>query len=196
MGIYKKMLIVLLAGMLVLCLPMATAAAGHFTLRSADFTNNGVIPAVHGGLLGPCAASKTTKQTHKGLMPTLSWSGAPTGTRSFALLMVDPDIGKQLLKTYPHGFIHWVAYNIPASTTSLGPSSPHNYTNGKNGAGLTMYIGPCASPKDPPHHYHFTLYALNLAHFPGKALTRDQLVAAMAGHVLGTAKLVGIFIVH
>ena len=196
MAVYKKMLVTVLASMLVVFMPMATSAAGKFTLRSADFTNNGVIPVVHGGLFGPCTASKLAKQTHKGLMPTLSWSGAPMGTRSFALLMVDPDLPKQFLKTYPHGFIHWVVYNIPASSTTLGPSSPHDYTNGKNGAGLTMYIGPCASPKDPRHHYHFTLHALNVAHIMGKALTRDQLVAAMAGHILGTAKLVGIFIVH
>jgi Raf kinase inhibitor-like YbhB/YbcL family protein len=120
--------------------------------------------------------------------PVLRWRGVPAGTRSFALQVVDPDA-----KVPRPGFVHWVAYNIPPSWRTLGPGSPHIYTNGKNGTGKIGYIGPCPPIGDPPHHYHFTLYALNVAQLSGPPLTQRALQQSIKGHVLGAATLIGTF---
>src|SRR5437588_10191538 len=94
---------------------------------------------------------------------------------------------------FQHDSIHWLAYNIPATATSIGPGLPQPYTNGTNGAGMRGFLGPCPPVHDKVHHYHFNLYALNIAHLSGKALTRDALLAAIKGHVIATATLIGTY---
>ena len=93
--------------------------------------------------------------------PELTWSGAPKSTITFALIVEDPDA--------PGGtFIHWVAYNIPASRTSLPAGIPHGAeiagggTNGVNSFGNLGYNGPCPPP-GKIHHYRFHLFALDSA---------------------------------
>lgn len=123
--------------------------------------------------------------------PALSWSGAPTGAKSFALIMFDPDARKGA------GWTHWVVYGIAPATTSLdagmGPGAGATIS-GKNTFGDGGYDGPCPPVGDAPHHYVFTLYALDLApHAVQPGLDRDALLHAMQGHVLGTATLMGTF---
>lgn len=124
--------------------------------------------------------------------PPLSWSNAPAGTKSYALLMVDPE-GRQGL-----GVIHWVAYGIPASVTGFAEGETSKlsdkYVAGKGTQGLGHYLGPCTPPATGMHHYTFTLIATDLdpkALPPG--LTRDQLLAKLEGHTKGAAGLVGLF---
>ena len=123
--------------------------------------------------------------------PPLSWSNPPAGTKSFALLMVDPE-GRGGL-----GVIHWVAYGIPASVTGFEegevskPSS--KYVGGKGTQGAATYQGPC-TPRGAPHHYTFTLIGTDLEPTdlpPG--LTRDELFAKLTGRTKGATGLVGLF---
>ena len=123
--------------------------------------------------------------------PALAWSNAPQATKSFALIVQDPDA--------PGGtFIHWVAYNIPAQTTSLPAGVPKNAEingggkNGINSFGKVGYNGPCPPP-GKIHHYHFLLYALDSTLNPGDNPDGAAVEAAMKGHVLATAELVGTF---
>jgi Raf kinase inhibitor-like YbhB/YbcL family protein len=154
-------------------------ARAPFHLRSADFANGARIPAIHEGNSFGCSG--------KNIPPRLSWSGAPSRSRSFALTVVDPDAPKS------GGFVHWVVYNIPAGRRSLGPASLHGTSQGTNDAGIAGYVGPCPPTGSGPHHYHFTLYALDLLHLGGSHLTYSLLRRAMKNHVLAEAALVGTF---
>jgi Raf kinase inhibitor-like YbhB/YbcL family protein len=123
--------------------------------------------------------------------PALAWNSAPQATKSFALIVEDPDA--------PGGtFIHWVAYNISARTTSLPAGVPQTAEiagggkNGINGFDHIGYNGPCPPP-GKMHHYYFRLFALDSTVNPGAPANADALRAAMNGHVLATAQLVGTF---
>jgi Raf kinase inhibitor-like YbhB/YbcL family protein len=123
--------------------------------------------------------------------PALSWSNAPQATKSFALIVQDSDA--------PGGtFIHWVAYNIPAQTTSLPAGVAKDAEingggkNGINSFGNVGYNGPCPPP-GKVHHYHFLLYALDSTLNLGDKADAAAVESAMKGHVLATAELVGTF---
>jgi Raf kinase inhibitor-like YbhB/YbcL family protein len=117
------------------------------------------------------------------LSPRLTWSDAPDGTRSFALVVDDPDA--------PRGpFTHWVLYNIPADVRELGQGGAAG-TSGRNSYGSTGYGGPHPPAGDPPHRYRFTLRALDVPSVRVPSGTREELEAAIGGHVLATAQLVG-----
>ena len=157
---------------------------GAFTLRSDAFRDGGMLDrrfAADDPARG-CGGSNVS--------PPLAWDHAPRDTRSFALLMLDPDGARGL------GVSHWVAYGIPASIDGfaegeVSAASPH-YTGGKGLRGNSAYLGPCPTPGDRPHHYVFTLIALDLdpgALAPG--LTRDEFLAAAKSHLLGAVSLIG-----
>jgi Raf kinase inhibitor-like YbhB/YbcL family protein len=126
------------------------------------------------------------------ISPPLRWSGAPEGTRSFALIVDDPDAPDP--KAPKMTYVHWVLYNIPPSTTELPqgvkPNTlPQGTREGTNDFKRADYGGPC--PPIGRHRYFFKLYALDttlpdLGH-PDKA----KLESAMKGHVLGEAELMG-----
>src|SRR5919201_4782411 len=153
---------------------VVSAAGPPFPLRSPDFRNGAPIPAIHA-----C--------TSRNVAPTLAWAGVPPRTRSLALVVVDPDAPK------PGGWVHWVVYNVPARWRTLGARSPHAFDEGLTDFGTRGYGGPCPPANGHLHHYVFTLYALNVAHLAEHGLTRDALVRAMRGHILGTARLIGTF---
>jgi Raf kinase inhibitor-like YbhB/YbcL family protein len=121
-----------------------------------------------------------------GVSPALRWTRVD-GAKSYALLVEDPDAHG------PQPFVHWLAWNIPADVQSLPeglPSPPAGMREGRNGRNSTGYFGPRPPAGDPPHHYHFEVFALDapLA-LPGDA-DRDALVAAMGRHLLGSGELV------
>ena len=123
--------------------------------------------------------------------PALAWSNAPQSTRTFALVVEDPDA--------PGGtFIHWVAYNIPVSVTSLPAGVPQSTeiagggTNGINGFDRVGYNGPCPPP-GKIHHYHFRLFAVDSTLTPGDKADAAALESAMKGHVVASTELVGTF---
>jgi Raf kinase inhibitor-like YbhB/YbcL family protein len=128
--------------------------------------------------------------------PALQWSGAPATTQSFALVCDDPDV------PIAGGFVHWVVYNIPPTATGLPESLPIDpaapmpaaiagTVQGLSGFKRPIYRGP-APPPGKPHHYQFTVYALDVAGLaPG--LTKAQLVEAMQGHIVAQGELVALY---
>ncbi len=122
--------------------------------------------------------------------PPLSWRDPPSGTKSFALIVDDPDAPGRV-------WTHWVIYHIPAAILSLKeavPTSPHlasGVRQGINDFHKTGYGGP--SPPSGTHHYSFTLYALDAELSLPAGATKQQLLAAMKGRVLAEARLVGTY---
>ncbi|HWZ57729.1 MAG TPA: YbhB/YbcL family Raf kinase inhibitor-like protein [Gemmatimonadaceae bacterium] len=150
-----------------------------FQLSSPQFENGALLPAQLAYNRGGC--------TGRNIAPALAWSGAPQNARSLALVVFDPDAG------HGSGWTHWIAYGIDPAKTSLAAGAPIP-REGKNSWGRAAYDGPCPPPGDPPHHYVFTLYALDLAPDALKpGLKRDAFLTAIQGHVLGTAELTGRF---
>ncbi len=150
-----------------------------FTLASAAFREGAAIPA---------------KYTCDGVdvSPALTWSGAPAGTRSFALIADDPDA--------PAGtWVHWVLYNLPADVSEL----PENIAKvesldlggarqGRNDFRRPGYGGPCPPP-GPAHRYLFKLYAVDTRLQLKAGAQKKDVEAAMEGHVLATAQLMGTY---
>jgi Raf kinase inhibitor-like YbhB/YbcL family protein len=164
-----------------------TVSASSFTLRSVDFSANGTL---------------TNTQVYNGLgchgdnvSPALKWSGAPPATRSFALLVHDPDAPTG------SGWWHWIVYNIPATTTSLAAGAgdarknllPTGAVQGRTDFGTAGYGGPCPPPGQP-HHYHFRLYALKVAQLdlPADA-TAARVAATVHAQSLGETELTGLY---
>jgi Raf kinase inhibitor-like YbhB/YbcL family protein len=114
--------------------------------------------------------------------PPLSWSGKPDGTRSFALILDDPDA--------PGGtFTHWLLHDIPSHTTELSATAVGKTL--RNSFGRSGYGGPCPPRGHGVHRYFFTLYALDVPTLSFRGKSRDDLEEAMQGHVLATARLMG-----
>jgi len=154
-----------------------------FSLRSASFEHEGAIPAKH-----TCQGDGTA--------PALAWSDAPPGTKSFALIVDDPDApDPRAPKTT---WVHWVLYNLPAATTALpeaatAPDLPPGTQEGINDFGHAGYGGPC--PPIGRHRYFHKLYALDvvLADLRKAKVKKADLETAMRGHVLAEAQLVGTY---
>ena len=128
------------------------------------------------------------------LSPPLAWTGAPAGTRSFALIVDDPDAPDPAAPK--RVWVHWVLYDLPPVATSLAQgtsakSLPPGTREGLNDWKQTDWRGPC--PPIGRHRYFHKLYALDIVlpdlHHP----TRAALEEAMAGHVLAKAELVGTY---
>jgi Raf kinase inhibitor-like YbhB/YbcL family protein len=157
------------------------AATGAFTITSPAFENNGTIPLRH------------SPYGDDNLSPALSWTGAPAGTQSFALILDDPDAGA-------NPFVHWVIYNIPGSATGLPEgiaadadvANPAGAQQGVTGLRRTGYFGP-RPPAGAAHHYHFKLYALSTPPNLAAGLTKETLLAAMEGNILAETELVGVY---
>lgn len=163
-----------------------TAAADLFSLTSSSFKEGAFLAKKHAN-----NNKANPNCVGENVSPQLSWSNAPAGTTSFALIVFDPE-GRNGL-----GFDQWIAYGIPASVTGFAEgetSKPSDkYVGGKGTAGQGIYQGPC-TPPGPPHHYIFTLIATDLdpkALPPG--LTKAELLEKLVGHGKGSTGLVGMF---
>ncbi len=151
-------------------------------LRSTAFTPDGEIPARF-----TCEG--------KELSPPLAWSGVPDGTKSFVLIVDDPDAPDPAAPKLV--WVHWLRYNIPATTRSLAEGAGNRPVDGVGEEALTNtdttgYHGPC--PPIGRHRYYFHLFALDRT-LPslGPAARRDELDRAMQGAVLGSAVLMGTY---
>jgi Raf kinase inhibitor-like YbhB/YbcL family protein len=125
------------------------------------------------------------------ISPAFSWTSPPEGTKSFALLMFDPE-GRP-----PNGVSHFVAYGIPASVTGFAEgelSKPSDkFVGGESTMKMPTYFGPC-TPPGSPHHYTFTLIATDLEPSALKAgMTRDELIKALEGHAKVATGIIGTF---
>jgi Raf kinase inhibitor-like YbhB/YbcL family protein len=120
----------------------------------------------------------------------LQWGDPPAGAMSFALITDDPDAPGST-------FVHWVIYNLPATARGLPEGVKTDATladgsrNGNNGARRSGYTGPC--PPSGTHHYYFKLYALDTMLSLAPGATKDQLLAAMNGHIVAQAQLIGTY---
>lgn len=148
----------------------------NLSLTSTAFNDNQTIPARY-----TCDGADVS--------PSLSWAHRPDHPAVFALIVDDPDA--------PSGvFTHWVLYDLPADVHEL----PEHLSSderpgtggiqGKNSFGKLGYGGPCPPP-GPPHHYHFTLYALDTPLGLAPGASKQQVLDAMRGHIIGQAEIVG-----
>jgi Raf kinase inhibitor-like YbhB/YbcL family protein len=161
-------------------------AAKPFTLSSSSFKDGTRLPKKMAGNL-----KQNPNCVGDNVSPALSWVNPPEGTKSYVLLMFDPE-GRP-----PGGVSHWVAYGIPVSVTGFkeGETSKQTdqYVGGKSTMNLPHYFGPC-TPPGSPHHYIFTLIATDLEPTALKAgLTRDEVIKEVTGHAKGAAGLIGTF---
>lgn len=133
----------------------------------------------------------------KNVSPALAWTGAPAGTKEFALICEDPDAPT------PQPFVHWVAYKIPATAKGLPEQLPTDpaaalpadltgMLQGNSGFRRPGYFGP-RPPAGKVHHYHFIVYALDAPVDLPAGATKAQLVEAMKGHIIGQGELVGTY---
>lgn len=165
--------------------PAQETAMAKFTLTSSDFSEGGTIAIAQ--VFTDCKGGNVS--------PALKWSGAPEGTKSFALLVHDPDAPTG------SGWWHWIAYNIPPGTGSLPAGAgdpkknemPAGTVQGRNDYGMSGYGGPCPPP-GKPHHYQFRLYALKVARLevPGNA-SAAAISFNVRAQALGTAELTGLY---
>lgn len=149
------------------------------TLTSDAFANGQSIPAKYS-----CVG--------KNISPALAWDEPPTGTKSFALIVDDPDA--------PMGtWVHWVLFNLPANARSLQEDLPSTGKNtdpstilvGRNSSGNLRYDGPC--PPSGTHRYYFKLYALDTTIGLQPGATKEQVLKEMKGHILAQGELMGTF---
>jgi hypothetical protein len=189
---------------------LAVLAALPVFLSAQTPAGSGQKPA-QGGPPRPAMALTTTawpdggqipaKYTQAGeqVSPALTWSNVPPGTQSFVLHMRDPDVARN---KGTEDQVHWLVWNIPATSTGLpeGVMAAAEAPDGMRQVSLRSngYMGPGA-PAGPYHHYTFELYALEIklevpqATSAQAADTRKAVFAAMDGHILGKAVLVGRF---
>lgn len=149
------------------------------TLTSPAFVQQGEIPAQY-----TCEGAN--------ISPALAWSAAPAGTKSFALIVDDPDAPDPAAPRQV--YVHWVLYNIPPSTSGLAEavkSLPSGAREGKNDWHRTGYGGPC--PPIGRHRYFHKLYALDVVLPDLGTPTKTALEQAMSGHVLEQAEIVGTY---
>lgn len=150
---------------------------GSLVLKSSAFAHQGAIPS---------------KYTCDGedISPPLEWSGAPADTKSFALIVDDPDA--------PIGtFNHWILFNIPAGVNQLAEGISRQDTladgsrQGKTSWRKVGYGGPC--PPSGTHRYFFTLYALDIMLDLPAGASKEQVLQAMSGHILAKGELMGTY---
>ena len=151
-------------------------------LRSPAFTQGGEIPSLH-----TCEG--------RDVSPALEWKGAPPGTKSFALIVDDPDAPDPAAPRMT--WVHWVLYNLPADAIGLAEGVapgqlPEGTRQGLNDWKRTGYGGPC--PPIGRHRYFHKLYALDTTLNEMQRPTKADIEAAMHGHVLATATLMGTYV--
>jgi Raf kinase inhibitor-like YbhB/YbcL family protein len=154
-------------------------SAMTFTLTSSSFAAGAEIPVRH-----TCEGEEVA--------PPLAWSGAPAGTRSYALIVDDPDAPDPRAPRMT--WVHWVLYDIPAAASALAEGArelPAGTREGLNDWRRIGYGGPC--PPIGRHRYFHKLYALDTVLGDLGRPTKAELEAAMAGHILAKAELIGLY---
>jgi Raf kinase inhibitor-like YbhB/YbcL family protein len=159
----------------------------NFRIRIVGLQTGGQIPNAFVSNQFPCKGSNQS--------PEISWSDAPTGTKSFAVAVLDSDAPKR------GGFYHWMILNIPNSAHSL-PAGTGNIEKGltpsgavqlKNDYGDPGYGGPCP-PGNRVHHYHFLVYALRVEQLPVDQRTAPGSAASqLQNEILAKAEVVGTY---
>jgi Raf kinase inhibitor-like YbhB/YbcL family protein len=160
---------------------LVLGAEQAFQLRSEGFDPGGAIPALY-----TCEGDDAS--------PPLAWSHPPAGTKSFVLIVDDPDAPDP--KAPRRTWVHWVLYDLPSSARSLSAGAspdalPEGTRRGRNDWGRTGFGGPC--PPIGRHRYFHKLYALDTKLGDRDEPSKAQLEKAMQGHVLERVELVGTY---
>ena len=172
--------------------PPAAASDIAINLVEADATLEVTAPDFAAGAAIPVSHSADGHNAS----PALSWGDAPEGTQSFVVIADDPDAKE------PKPFVHWVLFDVPATETGLREGlatdptlqEPKGAKQGSNSRGSIGYFGPRPPLEDPAHHYHFQVFALDIATLPvDPGATREQVLAAMDGHVLAKGETIGLY---
>ncbi|HJT88079.1 MAG TPA: YbhB/YbcL family Raf kinase inhibitor-like protein [Bryobacteraceae bacterium] len=156
-------------------------AGPGLTLTTSAWPDGGEVPAQYSMVGGSTS-------------PALEWSHVPAGTQSFVLLFHDPDVA---LQRKLNDVTHWIVWNIPGDATSLpeglkeGTTLPDGAVQGKNIRGQNAYMGPGAPSAGPQHHYTLALFALDEKLDLGPNASREEVMNALNGHILGKAIYVG-----
>jgi len=150
-------------------------------ITSSAFQQGGAIPARY-----TCEGQDVS--------PPLAWSGVPSNAKTIAVIVDDPDAPDPAKPQ--RVYVHWVVYNIRASTTSLTENASKTgmskgAVQGKNDWGKAEYGGPC--PPIGRHRYFFKLYALDAELTGLSAPTKADLERAMKGHVIDSGELIGTY---
>ena len=156
--------------------PKPEATPNPLRLSSLAFAAGAPIPPKH-----------AYKPEGENVSPPLAWTGAPAGTREFALLCDDLDAPRREL------WVHWILYGIPADRTALAEGETGVGIAGKNDWKKTEWGGPIPPAGSGVHRYVFRLYALDAPLVLAPGATKPELLAALKGHVLATAELVGTY---
>lgn len=156
--------------------PKGGAYGPDIALSSAAFADGGDIPVRY-----TCEGD--------GVSPPLSWSNGPKGTKTFAIVVDDPDAPKKV-------WVHWVAWAIGADDTMLIESiAPidEDFVQGTNDSGNVGYGAPCPPAGDEPHRYVHRIFAVDVVPNLPTETTRDELYRELDGHALAKGELVGLF---
>jgi Raf kinase inhibitor-like YbhB/YbcL family protein len=161
----------------------ADADTGTFRLESPEWHNGGTVPTRNLFNGSGCNGSNISPEFH--------WSGAPKGTRSFAITIYDPDA------PVPGGWWHWVVFNIPSAASNLLAGAgdkgsnrlPPGSSQCNNDYGESGYGGPCPPP-GTTHRYVVKIYALDVERIAAGAETAPSRVARLIQeHAIGSAQL-------
>ena len=161
---------------------VSNASLPSLSVTSTAFQTNDVIP-------------RTYALEGENISPPLAWSKGPSETKSYVVLMEDPDVAQN------PPFVHWSIHDLPADFLSLPEGIPPvpelvlptNTRQGKNDRGSLGYIGPNPPTTDPAHQYYFQVFALDIRLNLPVGVSREELVEAMKGHVVASGYLRGIY---
>lgn len=165
---------------------LASPAPPSFVLSSPDARLAVSVPEVYTANVFGCHGGNKS--------PALQWSGAPAGTKSFVVTLFDGDVHDT-----PSGWWHWVLYDVPMNVDKLAMGAgaehstllPGGALQGRTDLGTDAYHGPCPDKGDAPHHYVFTIYAVDVAKLPVPPEASGSMVTSTAqGHLLGKAVLI------
>jgi Raf kinase inhibitor-like YbhB/YbcL family protein len=177
----------------VLVVPLTVPSTVHsapmamLSIRSNTFTDGGTMPMSTVFNSFGCTGGNRS--------PHLAWTGAPSGTQSFALIMHDPDAPTGT------GWYHWVLFDIPPSAHELkegagakgSPDLPTGAVLGLTDFGSSGYGGPCPPTGDKPHHYRITIYALSSKLGMGSATTGAAVRFLVRGNTLAEGTITGLY---
>lgn len=161
-----------------LLLPETANAPATITVKSASFADMGMIPDKHSNYFQDAS-------------PALSWSGVPSNTKSIVVMLEDPDANVKPT-------VHWLAANISPTMTGLPENMmkvemANGVIQGANATGKVGYFGPRPPREDPPHKYHFQVFALDTTLNLPSGYNRGALLDAMKGHVIAKGEIVGMY---
>lgn len=151
----------------------------HLTVTTPSWPDGGDIPFAN-------------TQYRTNTFPGLSWTAGPAGTKSYAIIMQDPDASRN-----DQPILHWTMYNLPASVTKLDSdmtpdAKPAGSSYGPNVRGEAQpYMGP-HTPPGPKHHYHLQVFALDATLSADPAMSYESLTGQMQGHILASGEVVGL----